>query len=166
MTPCTAPRRSRSGNVPRCDLLARWHDAQMPRSSSRRGPVALVGGGEFMPGNEVHDAVLVAAARASEPSGPAYVVATAAARQDPDAAVRTAVAWYAALGLTVEELPVRGRGQANAAAIAARARDGQFFVFAGGDPGLVVATLRDTVVWDAILEAWRGGAVLAGSSAG
>jgi cyanophycinase len=31
---------------------------------------------------------------------------------------------------------------------------------------LTVATLVDTPVWDAIIDAWRGGAVLAGSSAG
>src|SRR5204862_4829129 len=96
---------------------------------------------------------------------PAFIVATAAARQGPDAAVRTAVAWYASLGLAVEELPLRTRTQANSSAIAARAQSGRFFVFAGGDPGLVIRTLEGTLAWTAIRDAWAHGAVLAGSSA-
>jgi cyanophycinase len=130
------------------------------------GLVALLGGAEFLPGNEGHDGRLVAAANRLGTNRPAYVVATAATRQDPDAAVRTAIRWYASLGLTVEELPVRGRGQANDRAIAERARDARFVVFAGGDPGFLVTTLADTRVWAAIREAWAAGAVLAGSSAG
>jgi len=68
--------------------------------------------------------------------------------------------------LPVEELPLRRRGEAISDAIANRARRGAFFILAGGDPGLVIRTLADSVAWDAIVEAWRGGAVLAGSSAG
>jgi cyanophycinase len=135
-------------------------------SSPGPGPVALLGGAEFLPGNEGHDRQLVAAAARLAPDRPAFVIATAAARQNPDAAVRTAVGWYGGLGLTVEELPVRGRRQANDAAVAARARDGRFFVLAGGDPGLVVDVLEGSRVWAAVREAWAGGAVLAGSSAG
>jgi cyanophycinase len=130
------------------------------------GPLALLGGAEFLPGNEGHGRILVEAARALGDGRPAFVIATAAARQGPDAAVRTAVGWYGTLGLAVEELPLRGRGQANSDAIAARARTGRFFVFAGGDPGLVVSTLAGTPAWSAIRDAWRDGAVLAGSSAG
>jgi cyanophycinase len=130
------------------------------------GPLALLGGAEFLPGNEDHDQQLLAAANRLGTDRPAFVVATAAARQNPDAAVRTAVGWYASLGLAVEELPVRGRGQANDRAIAERARDARFVVFAGGDPGFLVTTLAETRVWAAIRAAWAGGAVLAGSSAG
>jgi cyanophycinase len=130
------------------------------------GPLALIGGNEFTPGNEDHDHLLVEAAGRLNGDRPAFVIATAAVRQDPDRAVQTAVDWYRRLGLGVEELPLRGRRQANSEAIAAQARVGRFFVFAGGDPGLVVSTLLGTPAWDAILEAWRGGAVLAGSSAG
>jgi cyanophycinase len=130
------------------------------------GPLALLGGGEFLPGNEGHDRLLVDAANALGTDRPAFVLATAAARQDPDAAVRTAVGWYAGLGLDVEELPVRGRRQANDDALAARARDARFFVLAGGDPGLLVDVLERSRVWTAMREAWARGAVLAGSSAG
>jgi cyanophycinase len=126
------------------------------------GPLLLVGGNEFLPGNEGHDRCFAEAAG----DGPAYVIATAAGRQDPDRAVRTASDWFGTLGLPVEELPLRTRRQANDPKLAAVARDGRGFYLCGGDPGLVVATLRDSVAWDAIVAAWRSGAAVAGSSAG
>ena len=126
------------------------------------GPLALVGGDELHPGNEAQDQVLVDAAAA----GPAFVLATAAARHRPDLAVRNAVEWFGGLGLEVEELPATKRSHATSAEVAERARTGRFFYLVGGDPGIVPKTLEGTPVWDAIVEAWRGGAALAGSSAG
>ena len=126
------------------------------------GPLALVGGDELNPGNEEQDRVLVDAAAV----GPAFVLATAAARHRPDLAVRNAVEWFGGLGLEVEELPATKRSHATSAEVAERARTGRFFYLVGGDPGLVPKTLAGTPVWDAIVEAWRGGAALAGSSAG
>ena len=126
------------------------------------GPLALVGGDELHPGNEEQDRVLVEAAG----DGPAYVLATAAGRQRPELAVRHAVEWFATLGLTVEELPATKRSHATSAENAERASRGRFFYLVGGDPGLVPKTLAGSPVWDAILAAWRGGAALAGSSAG
>jgi cyanophycinase len=126
------------------------------------GPLALVGGDELKPGNEPQDRLLVGATR----RGPAYVLATAAARQRPELAVSHAREWFAGLGLDVEELPVRTRTQARSSEIAERAAAGRFFYLVGGDPGLVGDVLRDSPVWNAIVSAWRGGAALAGSSAG
>jgi cyanophycinase len=128
----------------------------------RSGPLFLVGGNEFTPGNEPHDGAFAAAVGAR----PAYVVATAAVRQDPDRAVRTARAWFATLGLEVGELRLRGRRDAGDPAVVAAAADAGGVYLCGGDPGLVVATLRDTPAWAAILDGWRRGAALAGSSAG
>ena len=87
------------------------------------GPLALVGGDELNPGNEPQDRLLVEAAR----RGPAYVLATAAARQRPELAVGHARAWFSALGLDVEELPVRTRTQARSPEVAQRAAAGGFF---------------------------------------
>lgn len=130
------------------------------------GPVALVGGEEFMPGNEPQDELLVRAAAALASDRPAFVIATAASRQGADRAVEHAVQWFTALGLHLEELPVRTRGKANAPEVAALARRGRFFYLLGGDPGIVPATLRGTAAWSAVTEAWHEGAPLAGSSAG
>jgi cyanophycinase len=126
------------------------------------GPLALVGGDELKPGNEPQDEVLVRVAG----DGPAFVVATAAGRQRPEVAVANAVRWFASLGLAVEELPATRRSDAKDSANAARARQGRFFYLVGGDPGLVPKTLAGTPLWEAIAEAWRTGAALAGSSAG
>jgi cyanophycinase len=129
---------------------------------SRAGPLALVGGDELNPGNEPQDEVLVAAAS----GGPAFVLATAAGRQRPDLAVRNARAWFKGLGLDVEELPAIRRSDVTSPKNAELARAGRFFYLVGGDPGLVPKTLADTPLWDAIVEVWREGAALAGSSAG
>jgi cyanophycinase len=126
------------------------------------GPLALVGGDELHPGNEPQDRVLVEAAG----GGPAFVLATAAARQRPDLAVANARRWFGELGLDVEELPATRRSHVTSAEVAERARAGRFFYLVGGDPGLVPRTLAGTPVWDAIVSAWAAGAALAGSSAG
>ena len=126
------------------------------------GPLALVGGDELHPGNEPQDALLAAAAG----DGPAYVVATAAARHRPELAAAHAHEWFAAFGLNVTELLARTKTQARSADTAARANDGSFFYLVGGDPGIVPDVLAGSPVWQAIVDAWAGGAALAGSSAG
>ena len=98
--------------------------------------------------------------------GPAFVVPTAAARQGPEQAVATAKRWFAQFDLSLEELPVLKRSDANSKEVAERARSGGFFYLVGGDPGLVVQVLIGSRVWRSISEAWLGGAALAGSSAG
>src|SRR5918992_3260763 len=115
------------------------------------GPLILVGGTEFMPGNEPHDRLFTDAAAA----GTAYVIATAAVRQDPDRAVATARRWFAGLGLEVDELRLRGRREASDPSTVVAARAGRGFYLCGGDPGLVVKLLAGTPAGDAILGAGR-----------
>ena len=126
------------------------------------GVLALVGGAEFQPGNEPHDRLLAAAAA----DGPAFVVTTAAARQDPSRAAQTARAWFAGMGVDVQPLPVHTARDAASPALAALAAGARLLYLCGGDPGLVVRTLRGSVVWAAMHRAWLDGASLAGSSAG
>jgi cyanophycinase len=126
------------------------------------GLLALVGGGEFMPGNEECDRALLAAAR----EGPRFVLPAAAARQQPERAVETARFWFRGLGAEIEELPVLRRPDALDADIAGRAAGAGLVYICGGDPGLLIDVLRDSPLWDALRTAWTGGASLAGSSAG
>jgi cyanophycinase len=126
------------------------------------GLLALVGGDEFNPGNEEQDRLMVAAAQ----HGVAYVVPTAAARQGAPQAVANATSWFGRLGLQLRELPVLKRTDAMSERLAAEAREGGFFYLVGGDPGHVAQVLRESTVWSAMFDAWKGGAVLAGSSAG
>jgi cyanophycinase len=127
------------------------------------GPLALVGGDEFHRGNEPHDEILAASARGR---GSAYVVATAAGRSHPEAAVHHAAAWFHRFDLDVVELRAYTKAEARVPATAVAAREAAFIYIPGGDPGLVAAVLRGSPVGDAIIAAWRDGAVLAGSSAG
>lgn len=124
--------------------------------------LALVGGDEFNPGNEEQDRMLARAAG----RGPAYVVPTAAARQDPARAVAHATRWFERFDLELRELPILKRTDANSKELAEMARGGGFFYLVGGDPGFVVQVLQGTRVWTSIFQAWRDGASLAGSSAG
>jgi cyanophycinase-like exopeptidase len=126
------------------------------------GLLALVGGDEFNPGNEEQDRMLAAAAR----PGTAFVVPTAAARQEPQRSVDHATAWFKQFGLQLQELPILKRKDAESASLAQRAREGGFFYLVGGDPGLVAQVLRGSAVWKAMFGAWLEGAALAGSSAG
>jgi cyanophycinase len=144
-------------------VAARRPSAIVARVGARApGPLILVGGAEFGPGNEPHDDRWVAAVAGR----PAYIVASAATRQDPDRAVVTARSWFRRLGIEVEELRLRGRRDAADAAVVYAARDGGGFYLCGGDPGLTIEILRETPAWSAIVEAWRDGAAIAGSSAG
>jgi cyanophycinase len=126
------------------------------------GPLALVGGDELNPGNEPQDELLSAATE----GGPAYVLATAAARHRPELAVRHAHTWFSRFGLDVKELPARTRTQTKDPEVVRMASEGRFFYLVGGDPGITVDLLSGSPLWDAIVAAWRGGAALGGSSAG
>jgi cyanophycinase len=125
------------------------------------GPLALVGGAEFQPGNEEQDRLLAGAAAGR----PAYVVC-AAVRESGDLAAANARHWFAQFAVEMVELRVRSRSDAAVAATVAAARGAGLVYLAGGDPGRTVRLLSDTPAWDAIVAAWRGGAALAGSSAG
>ena len=126
------------------------------------GLLALVGGDEFKPGNEQQDRLMIAAAG----QGPAFVIPTAAARQGPEESVAHATRWFRSLGLELRELRVLNRTGAMSKSVAEQAEGGGFFYLVGGDPGHVAQVLRGSIVWRAIFDAWRQGAVLAGSSAG
>ena len=125
------------------------------------GPLALVGGDEFRPGNERQDGIL----RDACAGRPAYVVATAA-QEYAAGAVETARTWFSGIGLEVRELRIRNKEDAASAKVAAKQPAAGLVYIAGGDPGFVVEMLRASAVWKAIASAWRAGAALAGSSAG
>lgn len=126
------------------------------------GLLVLAGGAEFTPGNEAQDELLVRTATGRN----AFIVPTAAGRHGRGAAVATAQRWFTHLGLDVRELAVLTRTDASDPVLVDRVRAGSLFYLTGGAPGLVVDVLHATPVWAAILDAWRRGAALAGSSAG
>ncbi len=125
------------------------------------GTLALVGGDEWRPGCSFDQDLLVA-------SGGTHVVvlATAAAYEHPERAIQTAEAWFASLGATVGSLPVLTRPDALAPIHIGRIAEARFIYLADGSPMHLRSVLKDSPVWDAIVAAWRDGAVLAGSGSG
>jgi cyanophycinase len=125
------------------------------------GPLALVGGGEFTDGC-TFDAALLAASGGDE----VVVIPTGAAYEHPQRLVDTAAAWFASLGGRARGLDVLRRPDALDPANVEVVRAARFLYLVGESPMHVRSVLKDTPVWEAIVAAWDGGAVLAGSVAG
>jgi len=126
------------------------------------GPLVLVGGGEFHEGLRGLDAALLETLDTREVA----VLPTAAAFERPDRAVATAVAHFGALGATVREVPVLGRPDASRPEHVEAVRAARFLYLTGGSPLHLRSVLKETPLWEALLEAWREGAAVVGSSAG
>jgi cyanophycinase len=125
------------------------------------GPLALVGGGEWTEGC-TFDADLLAAAGTDE----VLVLPTGSAYENPGKLVAAAGDWFEGLGARVVEARVLTRLDALDAANAETVRAAKFVYLAGASAMHLRSVLKDTPVFDALLEAWREGAVLAGTSAG
>jgi cyanophycinase len=153
------------------------------------GPIGLHGGGEYLAGDEPFlDALLTAAGRSARRGvgrtaaadrdqaavSPirVVVVPTAAGRGRPDQAAANGVDAFgrraAALGLSVEVQVARvvDGPSATESAFVEQIRSANLIHLPGGDPDLIPRVLAGSAVLDAIREAWRAGAVLAGASAG
>lgn len=128
------------------------------------GPIALVGSGEFLPAMEAVDAALLDGRPRK-----AVFLPTAAGLEGPDRVdywVALAVEHYRRLGVEPVPLPIVDRTDADDPGNTAPLAGAGLVYLSGGNPGYLADTLRDTVVLDAVLEAWRAGAALAGCSAG
>lgn len=139
------------------------------------GPIALHGGGEFLPGDEPFLAALLdLAARRVRGDRPirVTVVPTAAARGRPDLAAANGVGAFervaAAAGLDIRAvaIPIVDEASAADAALAARLAEADLIHLPGGDPDLIPTILGGSRAWAAIGTAYGSGAVLAGASAG
>jgi cyanophycinase len=122
------------------------------------GTLALVGGGEWSAGCDF-DAELLAASGGDE----VVVLPTAAAFENPGRYVTRATAWFESLGAGVRALEVLQRSDAQDAANAEVVGAARFLYLAGDSPMHLRSVLKDTLVWQALVTAWEGGAVVAGS---
>jgi cyanophycinase-like exopeptidase len=128
------------------------------------GPVALVGSGEFLEVMVAVDAELLA----GRPQR-AVFLPTASAEEGPERVqywIDLGNAHYAGMGVEPVALEVLDREDADRTELAARVAGAGLVYLSGGNPGYLAHTLAGTAVWQAILEAWRYGAALAGCSAG
>jgi cyanophycinase len=125
------------------------------------GALALVGGNEWREKCSF-DRGLLEASGGTE----VLVLPTAAAYEHPQRAVESAQRWFEGFGGSVLGLDVLRRQDAESDANAAAVRSASFLYLSGGSPMHLRSVLKDSPVWDALVDAWNGGAVLAGSSAG
>jgi cyanophycinase len=129
--------------------------------SNSAGPLALVGGGEWSEGCSFDEELWEASGRAE-----VVVLPTAAAYEHPERAVDAAAKWFAGFGATVRGLMLLSRRDALDREVALAIRGARFVYLGGGSPMHLRSVLKDSPAWDALVEAWHDGAVVAGSSAG
>jgi len=125
------------------------------------GLLALVGGSEWTEGC-TFDATLLDASGGKD----VVVLPTAAAYQHPERVVLRAAEWFEPLGAQVQGLMVLDRTSAEDPGMAAVVRTARFVYIAGGSPLHLRSVLKGSATFEALREAWAGGAVVAGSAAG
>ena len=130
------------------------------------GYLLLEGGAEF--GGRMRDPDLCAIELAGGFDAPLRILPTAAA---PDNNHRRAgnngVRWFQGLGArNIESLLLINRASANDEKIANSLRFAKLIYLLGGFTHYLGQTLKDSLAWEACLDAYRSGAVIAGSSAG
>jgi cyanophycinase len=130
------------------------------------GYLLLAGGAEF--GGLMAQPDRRALELAGGLAAPVSIIPTAAAPDDNDQrAGNNGARWFRSLGASnVSVVPVIDRASANDATLAERMRQSRLVYLLGGFTGYLGETLKGSLCWQAALDAYADGAVLAGSSAG
>jgi cyanophycinase len=134
------------------------------RTQNSPGPIALVGSGEFLPQMQEVDRWLLGGRTQR-----AAFLPTAAGLEGPESIdhwMSLGTNHYAGLGVEPVQVAVLNRTHAEDSVLADLLNDVGLVYLSGGNPGYLSNSLRDTVVWKAIVAAWQNGAALAGCSAG
>ncbi len=118
-----------------------------------------MGGGEWQEGC-TFDAELLTASGSDE----VLVLPTAAAYEHPERVVVRAGEWFGSLGARVEGLMVLGRSDAEDGGAAAVMRAARLIYVAGSSPMHIRSVLKNSLVWNALVDAWHEGAVVVGTS--
>jgi cyanophycinase len=130
------------------------------------GYLLLEGGSEF--GGLMSEPDRRAIALAGGPRARIAILPTAAAPdQNHERAGRNGLRWFQSLGVSrLDLVPVTDKTTANRPDLAARLRSARLIYLLGGFPAYLEQTLRGSLAWQAALQAYREGTVIAGSSAG
>jgi cyanophycinase-like exopeptidase len=130
------------------------------------GGLALVGSGEYLPAMEVVDRELLDCL----PESPRIVCLPTAAGSEGAARVdywcRLGEQYFTEIGVSVESLPIVDHASANDASLVARIREANFIYFSGGRPTYLLAVLKNSLAWQAVLNLLEEGGIVAGCSAG
>lgn len=136
------------------------------------GPVALHGGGEFLPGDEPFLREILALAPRTNGVVRVAIVPTAAARGRPGLAAANGVQAFgrlaadAGIPVEVEAVPVVDAASAADPSLAETLAAATLIHLPGGDPDIIPTLYPGTATWTAMQAARDAGAVVAGASAG
>ena len=130
------------------------------------GYLLLEGGAEF--GGRMRNPDLRAIELAGGFDVPIRIIPTAAAPDNNDQrAGNNGIRWFQSLGAKdVMSLPLIDKASANDEKIAQSLRDAKLIYLLGGFTHYLGQTLKNSLSWKAAIDAYRNGAVIAGSSAG
>lgn len=125
------------------------------------GTLALVGGAEWTDGCSFDEQLLDAAG-----TGRVLLIPTAAAYEQPRLAIEAARTHFGRFGGTVDVLEVYRRADAVVEGAADPLADANFVYIAGGSPMHLRSVLKDSPVWNGIVDVWRRGGIIAGTAEG
>jgi len=130
------------------------------------GYLILEGGAEF--GGRMREPDLKAIELAGGFGAPIRIIPTAAAPDhNHQRAGNNGIRWFQSLGAKdVVSLPLIDKASANDESLAKSLREAKLIYILGGFTGYLGETLKGSAAWEAVLEAYHSGAVIAGSSAG
>ena len=131
--------------------------------SSTTGILALIGSGEFTKEMEETDRFLL-----SQINNPVVAIIPTAAGQeeDYDKWIKMGVTHFKKFNVTAFGVPMLNEDDANDQILIDQLSKANVFYFSGGDPGYLLDVLKDSKAWELILEKYKSGAMLIGSSAG
>jgi cyanophycinase len=128
--------------------------------------LALVGSGEYLPDMEPVDRLLLAVLG----EHPSVVCLPTAAGTEGTERINywsaLGVDHFTRLGVAVKTIPVITRQDAYDIDLSEQVRQADLVYMSGGHPDYLLQVLRDSPVWQAILDVLKRGGILAGCSAG
>ena len=130
------------------------------------GYLLLEGGAEF--GGQMRDPDLRAIELAGGFDAPIHIIPTAAAPDNNhERAGNNGIRWFQSLGAKdVSTVPILSKIRTEDKKLAQTLREAKLIYMLGGFTHYLGQTLKNSLVWEAAMEAYQNGAVIAGSSAG
>lgn len=130
------------------------------------GTLLLEGGAEF--GGRMREPDLAAIELAGGVDTPVCIIPAAAAPDhNHQRAGSNGVHWFQSLGARdVSSIPLIDQASANDEEIARSLREAKLIYMLGGFTHYLAQTLKESLAWLAVLDAYQNGTVIAGSSAG
>lgn len=123
------------------------------------GPLVLVGGGEFTEGCDFDREVVA-------PAGRVVVLTTAAAYENPGKFAERAREWFGSMSVEALIPDANDRRAAASDAVVEQVAGAPAVYLTSGSAQHLRSVLKGSPLWEALVTAWQGGAVLAASQAG